>query len=194
MKTSLTLAVAVGLAGLLAASSSAVAKPAEPGDTNGTVLTASGAFGDGTKTPGFAYDQKMIPAGSSAMVLSASAAKTVTSIRVAGLMPNHQYGAHLHQKTCGTDPNAAGPHYQNIADPVKPSVDPKYANAQNEVWLDFTTDDKGAASATVTNPWQFHKVPAQSFVIHMMHTMTHPGHAGTAGARLACLSLKPVGE
>ena len=36
---------------------------------------------------------------------------------------------------------SAGPTFQNVVDPVQPSVDPAYANPENEIWLDFRTDD-----------------------------------------------------
>jgi hypothetical protein len=45
---------------------------------------------------------------------------------------------------CGAAASAAGPHYQHKRDPqasaTAPSVDASYANPQNEVWLDLTTD------------------------------------------------------
>jgi Cu-Zn family superoxide dismutase len=73
-------------------------------------------------------------------------------------------------------------------DPVSPSVDPAYANAQNEIWLDFSTDAKGAANATATANWLFRKGEANSVVLHATHTSTEQGKAGTAGDRLACVS------
>lgn len=83
----------------------------------------------------------------------------------------------------------AGPHFQHTPDPVKPSVDPAYANPRNELWLDFTTDRVGTARTTSTVDWKFGPRRAHSVVIHEMHTHSDPGHAGTAGARLACLDV-----
>jgi len=69
-------------------------------------------------------------------------------------------------------------------------VDPAYANPENEIWLDFTTDAEGAASAETTVEWTF---PADrraaSVIIHAMPTATAPGEAGTAGDRAACVTV-----
>ncbi|ONI91465.1 hypothetical protein ALI22I_09010 [Saccharothrix sp. ALI-22-I] len=91
----------------------------------------------------------------------------------------------MHTKVCGAKPADAGPHYQNEKDPVSPSVDPKYASPDNEIWLDFTTDDKGSATSSATVDWQFRKGDANAIVLHDTHTHTEPGKAGTAGDRLA---------
>ena len=70
------------------------------------------------------------------------------------------------------------------------ATDPAYANPTNEIWLDFTTDEFGNAVAQTVVPWQFDTDRrAQSVVVHQRHTHTGDhGPAGTAGARLACLT------
>jgi superoxide dismutase, Cu-Zn family len=68
-------------------------------------------------------------------------------------------------------------------------VDPRYANPQNEIWLDFKTDAQGNATTATTVPWVFSDRRAASVIIHAEPTQTEPGKAGTAGARLACLSF-----
>jgi Cu-Zn family superoxide dismutase len=114
-------------------------------------------------------------------------------LRVHGLRPNREYGAHAHKLPCGTaDPLAAGPHFQYVPDPVQPSTDPAYANPDNEIWLDFTTDAEGDASARAVVEWQFPNAAgerAQSVIVHDHHTATPPGTAGTAGPRYGCLSV-----
>ena len=86
----------------------------------------------------------------------------------------------------------AGPHFQYVPDPVTPSTNPSYANADNEIWLDFTTDSPGRGWAIAIQDWQptAERRPA-SVVIHLEHTHdgTDGGVAGTAGARLACLTV-----
>lgn len=72
---------------------------------------------------------------------------------------------------------------------MKPSVDPVYANPRNEIWLDFSTDRLGTGFARSTVDWTFGARRAHSVVVHETHTHTNPGHAGTAGARLACLDV-----
>ncbi|MEV0039171.1 superoxide dismutase family protein [Streptomyces sp. NPDC050804] len=119
----------------------------------------------------------------------AGGAVTTVRLRVSGLLPDRMYGAHVHTGPCGRAPEAAGPHYQNVEDPVQPSTDPAYANAENEVWLDFTTDAGGHGAAVSRHDWRFRPGGARSVVIHEHHTSTAPGAAGTAGARLACLTV-----
>ncbi|MFJ1766285.1 superoxide dismutase [Amycolatopsis sp. NPDC088138] len=135
------------------------------------------------------YRPDLVPAGARAHVFSLSAARTTTSLVVTGLLPSHTYGAHAHAQPCGATGDAAGPHFQHVPDPVKPSVDPAYANPRNEIWLDFTTDRLGTGFALSTVDWTFGPRRARSVVVHETHTHTDPGHAGTAGARLACLDV-----
>jgi Cu-Zn family superoxide dismutase len=108
-------------------------------------------------------------------------------------VPNHSYGAHLHLKPCGLDPQAAGAHYQNHLDPAasdSPSTKPSYANATNEVWLDLTADASGNATSRAQMRWvATAKRRPNLLVLHADKTMTEPGKAGTAGARVACLTI-----
>ncbi|WBB60956.1 superoxide dismutase family protein [Streptomyces sp. WMMC500] len=139
---------------------------------------------------GLTYDPTLVPAGAGITVVEvARDGRTSVRMGLSGLLPNRTYGAHVHTKPCGPDPAAAGPHYQNEADPVQPSVDPAYANPENEVWLDFTTDRLGNAYTSARQDWRFRPGEARSVVVHEHATMTHPGGAGMAGARLACLSV-----
>lgn len=135
------------------------------------------------------YDPK-VPVGAHATVLSVPwEGKTTVHLHVEGLLPNHMYGAHVHQKPCGPTGADAGPHFQNVVDPVQPSVDPAYANPENEIWLDPMTDEDGDSFTSSTVDWQFTDRHAGSVVIHADHTHTDPGQAGTAGARLACINV-----
>lgn len=196
----LKLGVAVVLAALvLLPTSPAAASPA------GSAMSTVAASGDhrrqtlwaGTTVPvplgvaAFVYDTELVPAGAKINVLTMSKRRTETWLAVSGLRPNRVYGAHLHVNPCGLLPTAAGPHYQRVADPVQPSTDPAYANPRNEVWLDLRTDARGAAFTTSTNRWSYRRTPPASLVLHAMGTATHAGHAGTAGARIACLTLTP---
>lgn len=135
------------------------------------------------------YRPDLVPAGARAHVfgLSAVHAGTTTTLTVTGLRPGRMYGAHAHTQPCGATGDAAGPHFQHAPDPVKPSVDPAYANPRNEIWLDFATDRLGTGFARSTVDWPLGARRPASVVIHETHTHTDPGHAGTAGARLACL-------
>src|SRR4051794_19390559 len=98
-----------------------------------------------------------VPASGSARVdaIYDAAGQTVVTLHVWGLLPNHTYGAHAHNNPCGLTGAAAGSHYQNIPDPQQPSVNPAYANAANEIWLDVHTDGEGNGSAQTKVGWQF---------------------------------------
>ncbi|WP_232788995.1 superoxide dismutase family protein [Streptomyces odonnellii] len=148
------------------------------------------------------YDVKLVPVGARIAVVERvgdragghagrEAADSATDVRlgVSGLLPNRMYGAHVHTEPCGRTPEDAGPHYQNVKDPEQPSTDPAYANRENEVWLDFTTDSGGRAASESRHTWRFRPGGAGSVVIHEHGTATTPGEAGTAGARLACLTV-----
>ena len=142
-------------------------------------------------TPGAAvtYRADLVPAGARVSVVGLPVATSTTVVLgVAGLVPHRAYGAHVHVRGCGADPAAAGPHYQDRPDPRQPSTDPHYANPDNEIWLDLTTDDKGAATSSATVGWEFRKGEANAVVVHASHTHTEAGKAGTAGDRLACLT------
>jgi Cu-Zn family superoxide dismutase len=157
-----------------------------------TVVGTHGTFA--SYSPGenaVTYRPDLVPAGAVAGVFSLSAPEfgTSTTLTVAGLVPGREYGAHVHTKPCGETGDAAGPHFQKVPDPVSPSVDPAYANPDNEIWLDFTTDRAGHATARSTVDWQFDVRRGKSVVIHETHTHSGPGHAGTAGSRLACVNV-----
>jgi Cu-Zn family superoxide dismutase len=133
-----------------------------------------------------------VPAGATARVEAVydSAGDTAVTLHVQGLTPRTEYGAHAHVRGCGLDGAAAGPNFQNVVDPVSPSVDPAYANRANEIWLDLTTDASGGGVAHTKVSWQFppERRP-RSVILHERHTSKLPGSAGTAGARLACLDV-----
>lgn len=136
------------------------------------------------------YNPDLVPVGASAeATVTVRGDRTETKLMVHGLVPNRSYGAHAHVKPCGADGAAAGPHYQDRIDPVTPSVDPAYANAKNEIWLDFLTDAQGDASAESSVDWKVKGGEAQSITLHENHTMTEAGKAGTAGTRLACIDV-----
>jgi superoxide dismutase, Cu-Zn family len=137
------------------------------------------------------YDQALVPVGAKATVTAEEGGdRTTVTLEIAGLLPNRQYGAHSHAKPCGAEGTAAGPHFQHQQDPVSPSVDPVYANPENEIWLDFQTDAGGTGEATTTVPWAFPADRrAQSVIIHAMPTATEAGKAGTAGDRAACITV-----
>lgn len=137
------------------------------------------------------YDTDLVPVAARVQVKEElrRSGGTRIELRVRDLGENRVYGAHVHTKPCGKLPADAGPHYQDTPDPVQPSVDPEFANPRNEVWLDLTTNKDGSARSIATVDWRFREGGARSVVLHEMATSTHEGHAGTAGARLACVNV-----
>ncbi|WP_134727606.1 superoxide dismutase [Amycolatopsis nivea] len=186
----LSAALAAGLSVTSLSATSAAATPATDSPLHFTA--AHGTFA--AYVPGshaVTYRPDLVPVGAKAHVsaLSAGRVGTTTVLVISGLLPQHEYGAHAHVNSCGATGDAAGGHFQHVPDPVKPSVDPAYANPRNEIWLDFTTNRSGIGHATSVVDWTFDGRRAKSVVIHETHTHTNPGHAGTAGGRLACLDV-----
>jgi Cu-Zn family superoxide dismutase len=186
-----------------ASTQTGTAQTTTAGTTTGTTTAsassvaplASTAFAapaeSGTQPTGVTYNAELVPAGSKASVaVDASGGRNRIELTASGLRPGHMYGAHVHTKPCGAKPADSGPHYQDRKDPVTPSVDPAFANPENEVWLDLTTDAEGKATSTATVKWAFRAGEANAVVIHANHTSSEPGKAGTAGDRLACLTAK----
>lgn len=159
-----------------------------PGSTHNVEVSATFGTEPGTATT---YDTALVPVGAQGSVASTSAnGRTTVSLDVRELRPGRSYGAHAHAQPCGATEAAAGPHFQNTPDPVQPGVDPAYANPDNEIWLDLTTDATGSGRASATVAWAFTgDRRAHSVIIHAMPTATGPGHAGTAGARAACITV-----
>ncbi|WP_250030628.1 superoxide dismutase family protein [Paractinoplanes maris] len=137
------------------------------------------------------YDPAVVPPGATASVaIAQTPGKTEVRLETGGLIPRKTYGAHLHTEPCTALPDQAGPHYQHDKDPKKPSVDASYANPRNEVWLDFTVDGYGTATVSAVQPWTFPAgQSARSLILHAEQTRTADGVAGTAGPRVACLTL-----
>ncbi|HEX6405124.1 MAG TPA: superoxide dismutase [Pseudonocardiaceae bacterium] len=189
--------VAVATVGCAYRGLSMATPPADPG-----WKPAAAAFNSATlaapnpTSKAITYDSKLAPLGAAitAVVIPSADGSTTAQLTVAGLLPNRGYAVHAHTKACGVTADAAGPHFQNHIDPMAtpqaPSSDPRYANPSNEIWLDVRTDSAGAGTSRTTVPFTFTARAPGSIVIHeAMQTPMGPGHAGKAGARLACLTL-----
>ncbi len=111
---------------------------------------------------------------------------TLFKLAVTGLKGvSREFGAHVHAGPCEVPTQGAG-HYQHSARPPDAgATDPTWANNDNEVWLDFTTDAKGAAAAERTSTFKVDATRAKAVVIHTMKT----GAGGAAGTKLACIGL-----
>ncbi|MFG2041600.1 superoxide dismutase family protein [Dactylosporangium sp. NPDC048998] len=181
-----------------AASASAPPQPSNTSGTEPAMVTAKGTFQPAATAPpgstALLYDTSAATSSAAAVLtLHTVGGHTKVALAVTGFNPKRTYGAHLHVNPCGKDPKAAGGHFQHHPEPTassSPSNDPKYANPQNEVWLDFTTDAEGKAKSNADQPWALtpqHR--PYSLVIHEEKTKTGAGEAGTAGGRVACLTI-----
>lgn len=159
-------------------------------------------FGSGTLTTpnptskAITYKPDLAPIGAAmtARLIPSSDGSTRAELTVLGLLPDRGYAAHAHTQACAAAADTAGPHFQNHLDPVAtpqtPSSSPGYANPNNEIWLDVRTDSAGAGTSSTTVPFILTDRAPGSIVLHeARQTLTDPGHAGKAGARIACLTL-----
>ena len=162
---------------------------------------AVAVFGSGTLTTpnpasqAITYNPDLAPIGAAmtASLMPSSDGSTRAELTVSGLLPNRGYAAHANINACGVDPEAAGPRFQHHLDPAAPrasSTNPRYANPNNEIWLDVRTDSAGAGTSSSTVPFVLTDRAPRSIVLHeAMRTASDPGEAGNAGARIACLTL-----
>ncbi len=164
--------------------------------------SAVALFGSGTLTTpnpvsqAITYNPDLAPIGAAmtASLIPTSDGSTRAELTVSGLLPDRGYAAQAHTRECGEAAAAAGPHFQDHIDPKAtpqdPSSNPRYANPNNEIWLDVHTDSAGAGTSSTTLPFVLTDRAPGSIVMHeAMRTATDPGHAGAAGARVACLTL-----
>ncbi len=185
MLRSLHLLLATGAATAAAVTGGPGAAAATPAPDGGATVA---------HVPSVTYCYAGFPASGDARVHSVStpSGTALVTLSVTGLAPSRTYGAHAHTAPCGPSGLAAGPHWQLADDPVSPSTDPAYANPRNEVWLDVTTDaaGNGTSRAVLDVAFPDGDQPA-SVIIHERRTSTGhgDGSAGTAGARLACLTV-----
>lgn len=161
---------------------------AEPQEQGATQASVAATFGPDEGA--FTYNTELVPEGAQIVVSETVAnGNTTIQLNVRGLQGKRRYGAHVHVNPCGPAPEDAGPHYQRVPAPPGASMDPQYANPQNEVWLDFVTNPSGEGSTAAVVNWVFGDPPPGSVVIHAEPTRTAPGEAGDAGARLACVTV-----
>jgi Cu-Zn family superoxide dismutase len=194
-----TVIVVAGLCAVVGAAVGCGGEPAEPGRTGASEpKVTSRQIGvlapvDSADTA-FTYDQAAAPPGAQLeLEVMEGAGATTARLTVELLQPDRGYAVHAHTEPCGVTGTDAGPHYQHEIDPAatpdRPSVDPAYANPQNEIWLDLTTDGQGNGSAETTVPFVFDDRVPSSIVLHEQpKTATEQGRAGSAGGRVACFT------
>jgi Cu-Zn family superoxide dismutase len=159
---------AVALATLGALATASYADGAKVVAAHGPLTAYANPYGDGTANS--------VDGGTADVAAVATpSGKTIVTLHVEGLTPNREYGSHVHKLAC--DDNKAGGHYQH--------VDPGPATADNEIWLDFTTNAAGRGSAQAIVDFVIRPGGAKAVVIHDHGT----DHAGAAGPKLGCLGV-----
>lgn len=180
---------------LLAGCASGTAAPATAAPPTDPMRSAHGlslqaTFDTAPDARAITYQPGLVPSGAEVSVQARTGGgATMVRLSVDGLQPDRTYGAHAHTEPCGPMGDAAGPHLQHEADPNQPSTDPAFANPQNEVWLDLATDAAGAAVVESNVGFELTEQRPGSVVIHESSTSSEPGEAGTAGARVACVTV-----
>lgn len=136
------------------------------------------------------YDEGLVPSGASAKVTQLNTRQGMEiALSVRGFLEDRSYGARVHTRPCGTQPGDSGPRYQDVQDPRTPSTDPRYANPDNEVWLDFTTDGYGRGDAVSAHSWRFRPGGARSVVVHEHPAGDDSARTGDTGRRVACVTV-----
>ncbi|MFJ5232051.1 superoxide dismutase family protein [Kitasatospora sp. NPDC088391] len=119
----------------------------------------------------------LVPYGAQVRVtVGRAAGRTTVSVELSGVAGAHEFPAHVHTGSCGADPAASGPHYQQVAGSDAPD---------NEVRMTLRTDPGGAAAAAASVPWQFRPGEAHSLVLH---AGTPAGRHAPAD-RVACVDV-----
>ncbi|WP_405359854.1 superoxide dismutase family protein [Kitasatospora sp. NBC_00085] len=182
----------IPLALLASAPVPASAAPAPPGTPAAPVSVVDADFDPATAfvpPAAISHAPDLVPYGSHVRVVvdRTVPGRTVLTLTAAGLAAGHAFPAHLHTGSCGADPAASGPHYQDVVDPVRPSTDPAYVNDRNELRLRLRTDHRGDGSTGTAVAWQPRPGEARSLVLHA----GSPAGPHAAGDRAACVNLAP---
>ena len=150
------------------------------------VTAAGAAFAAGGRSAGpdntYSGSEPFANASAVVQVVPMANGMSLVTLQVMGVEADagRTFGAHVHVTPCGTDPLAAGGHYQHAGlDPTLPLVD-------REVWLDFTINAAGNGHAEAMRPWTVTGTANRSVIIHALPTNSG---TGVAGPRLACIDL-----
>lgn len=153
--------------------------------TDGALAKSSGSwvvydnpYGDGGANPAMGIQGMAVALPRK---LADGGAGMEVQLMVSGLAADRDFGSHIHKADCNT--GMAGGHFQHDPAPDGGASDPMFANAENEVWLDFKTDGMGKAMSKVDVDFVPPAGGAKAIIVHDRKT----GDGGVAGAKLACL-------
>jgi Cu-Zn family superoxide dismutase len=146
--------------------------------STGSWVVYDNPYGDGGANPAMGIQGTAIALPRK---LADGGAGMEVQLMVSGLTPDRDYGSHIHKAEC--DAGMAGGHFQHEPAPDGGASDPAFANAMNEVWLDFKTDGMGKAMSDVEVDFVPPPGGAKAIIVHDRKT----GDGGVAGPKLACL-------
>ena len=189
----------IGLIGVLLVSGCAVAAAATLPTPAPMTLSAIAVRNVDVSTtfseaPGIAvtYDPALVPVGSRVAV-SAKSADGTTTVRLAlrGLQTARRYGAHVHEAPCGADRGLGRPDLPERGRPDAAQRRPAVREpAERDLARLHHRRRRGGQRAGHGRPWGSPPTgAAHSVVIHAWPTATAAGKAGTAGDRVACVTV-----
>lgn len=125
------------------------------------------------------YNTSQVPDGADTTItIDETDADTTVQMIARGFAPTTEFTATLHQKVCGPEPSSAGAVYTDTG------------NATETLRLDFTTDDDGGSTASVTVPWTLPDDGiGRSLLLTAGTGTTSPGKENVDPA-VACVSLE----
>ncbi|MCC3266550.1 hypothetical protein [Arthrobacter gengyunqii] len=89
------------------------------------------------------YDTSAVPDGADTTItINETDAATTLEMIARGFTPNTEFTASLHERLCGASPTDAGEEYEDTR-----------SQESDDLNLDFTTDQGGNSTASVTVPW-----------------------------------------
>lgn len=158
------------------------------GSIDGIGLSQGAAFTTyADRAMAITYDPQLVPEGSTInLVRQHGTNSTSISVAVAGLLPDHEYAAHVHMDACGKAGDDAGPSYRN-----NPSLAPVpgAVNRENEIWLELETGTRGTAQSGVTVDWPIRPGEGYSLIIHAEEINAVDTEVNEHSERAACFVL-----
>jgi superoxide dismutase, Cu-Zn family len=166
--------------------------PAGDGPVDGIGISQGAAFTTYTdRAMAITYDTQLVPEGSTInLVRQHGTNSTSMSVTLAGLLPDHEYAAHVHMDTCAKVGENAGPSYRN--DPSLDTDPGAAVSAGNEIWLELATGAQGTARASTTVGWPIRPGEGYSLIIHAGEINTVDTEVNEQSERVACFVLARV--
>ncbi|MCC3269673.1 hypothetical protein MUG94_05035 [Arthrobacter gengyunqii] len=127
------------------------------------------------------YDTSAVPDGADTTItINETDAATTLEMIARGFTPNTEFNVSLHEKLCGASPTDAGEEYEDTR-----------SQESDDLNLDFTTDQGGNSTASVTVPWLLPDDGiGRSLLITLDNDETASPNATDDDKAVACVSLE----